>query len=66
MDQNAEVWEDYNDDFMGSPNDPARMDDPDFPEGYYWDCCDEPMDSKGCIVTRHMPEGFGSSKRPRY
>jgi len=27
-----------------------------YPEAFIWDCCDQPGDQDGCIVSRHVPK----------
>ncbi|KAI9858505.1 MAG: hypothetical protein M1813_006446 [Trichoglossum hirsutum] len=51
VDDNPEFWAYHL--VNGSGPCEARANDPDFAEGYAWDCCGEPGDGEGCKSTKH-------------
>ncbi|KAF2212727.1 hypothetical protein CERZMDRAFT_6298, partial [Cercospora zeae-maydis SCOH1-5] len=49
----SEIWTDHDDACHGPPE--AHENDPCYEEGFFWGCCEEPIDSAGCVVSRHEP-----------
>lgn len=47
----SDFWADHDVDCHGPYE--AFEDDPDFADGFLWDCCDKPGDDPGCKVTKH-------------
>ncbi|KAI1124856.1 hypothetical protein F5Y10DRAFT_248421 [Nemania abortiva] len=33
------------------------------PEGFIWQCCDEPLNGEFCVIQRHIPKKHTSKKR---
>jgi hypothetical protein len=61
VDVDSLVWDDYNADVAGGMSD--QEDDPECQDGFFWDCCDEKLESVGCKTTRHRAGNSGEKKR---
>ncbi|KAF7855435.1 hypothetical protein EAF04_010178 [Stromatinia cepivora] len=57
LDEESDVWDDYDDRKHGFAE--AHEDDPEYADGFRWDCCGNPGSDKGCKNVRHkvMEEG---------
>ncbi|KIW91266.1 uncharacterized protein Z519_08162 [Cladophialophora bantiana CBS 173.52] len=53
VDCNLHFWDDHDPDCHGDPG--SFVDDPDYQEGFIWDCCDEDGNAEGCETSRHRP-----------
>ncbi|KAI0976272.1 hypothetical protein F4678DRAFT_416527 [Xylaria arbuscula] len=53
MEENPEssLWDDWEDWREGDPDSEEYKEE--YPEGYFWDCCDQPGDSVGCARAPH-------------
>ena len=51
VDYESDFWADHDVDCHGPYE--SFEDDPDFAEGFIWDCCDKPGDDEGCKSTKH-------------
>lgn len=47
----SEFWADHDENCHGPYE--SFTDDPDFAEGFMWDCCEKRGDGKECMITRH-------------
>ena len=45
------MWDDHDENCHGQCE--SFEDDPDYAEGFIWECCDKPGDDEGCKTTRH-------------
>lgn len=48
-------WDDHDDDCHGDPWD--LIDEPDYADGFAWDCCDRKGSEEGCKQTKHKTAG---------
>ncbi|ESZ89899.1 hypothetical protein SBOR_9711 [Sclerotinia borealis F-4128] len=65
VDDESDFWDDHDEQSHGDPS--LREDDPDFADGFIWDCCEGSGSATGCKNTRHKVTEEGSgSKRARY
>jgi hypothetical protein len=51
VDYESDFWADHDENCHGPYE--AFEDDPDYAEGFIWDCCDKPGDNEGCKATKH-------------
>jgi hypothetical protein len=51
VDYESDFWADHDVNCHGPYE--AFEDDPDFAEGFIWECCDKPGDDEGCKSTKH-------------
>ena len=51
VDYDSDMWADHDEDCHGSYE--SFIDDPNYAEGFAWDCCDQPGDDEGCKSTKH-------------
>ncbi|KAH7408054.1 hypothetical protein BKA64DRAFT_437947 [Cadophora sp. MPI-SDFR-AT-0126] len=49
--EDDDFWADHDDQCHGDPH--SFEDDPDFAEGFQWNCCDNLGDHEGCMTTKH-------------
>ncbi|KIW57532.1 hypothetical protein PV05_06073 [Exophiala xenobiotica] len=54
LDTEADIWADHDPSCHGNPHD--FDDDPDYAEGFKWDCCDEDAITEGCKTSKHRPD----------
>ncbi len=54
LDTEADIWADHDPSCHGNPHD--FDDDPDYAEGFKWDCCDEDATTEGCKTSKHRPD----------
>jgi hypothetical protein len=57
-----DFWADHDDDGFG--NRLTLYDEPDYQDGFMWDCRDTAGDAEGCVKNRHKPVGY-SDKRAK-
>jgi hypothetical protein len=53
VDWDGDFWADHDERWHGTIDTPKMRKD--YPEGFVWDCCDEPGDAVGCKTSRHRP-----------
>ncbi len=54
-------WADHDPDCHGDPE--SFEDDPDFAEGFKWDCCEKDGSASGCVTTKHRPRKYKILKK---
>ncbi|KAM3414871.1 hypothetical protein BST61_g10014 [Cercospora zeina] len=59
----SDIWADHDDACHGPPE--AHENDPDYDEGFWWECCEEDGGSIGCVVSRHEPKEDEASNKAR-
>ncbi|KAB8300885.1 hypothetical protein EYC80_002813 [Monilinia laxa] len=64
VDHDSDFWADHDDDAHGDPQ--SFEDDPDFAEGFIWDCCKQLATEKSCMNSRHEVMEERSHKRTRH
>ena len=63
MDYDSDFWADHDEDCHGRMED--FKDDPDYGEGFLWQCCEKSGNAKGCQRTKHVAKEV-TNKRARY
>ncbi|KAK5675881.1 hypothetical protein LTS10_011613 [Elasticomyces elasticus] len=53
VDGDSDTWADHDWRCHGEPD--AHVDDPDYADGFMWDCCEAPVSAEGCETDRHRP-----------
>ncbi|KAK5191249.1 hypothetical protein LTR92_008968 [Exophiala xenobiotica] len=53
LDVDSDLWDDHDPKCHGNPQD--FEDDPEYGEGFMWDCCDEDGTTEGCTTSKHRP-----------
>ncbi|EAT80976.1 hypothetical protein HBH56_164350 [Parastagonospora nodorum] len=53
VDWDGDFWADHDERCHGTIDTPEMRKE--HPEGFVWDCCDEPGDAAGCKTSRHRP-----------
>lgn len=51
MNDDDDFWADHDPNCHGEPS--SFVDDPDYDEGFAWDCCESQGGAPGCLVTKH-------------
>ena len=51
IDYNSSTWDDHDERCHGTYD--SLEDEPDYAEGFMWNCCDMAGDDKGCKKTKH-------------
>jgi hypothetical protein len=54
VDEDGDFWADHDERCHGTIDTDEMREQ--YPEGFVWDCCDEPGDAIGCRVSRHRPD----------
>jgi hypothetical protein len=54
VDDESSMWDDHDPDCHGDPS--YFVDDPNYAEGFMWDCCEKSGDDEGCKSTKHKAD----------
>lgn len=55
------MWWDHDERAHGDMID--LIDEPDYQDGFFWNCCDRRGDEDGCVKERHVPKRDTRRKR---
>ena len=56
VDEESDFWADHDPECHGDPYDSSLMNDPDYADGYFMECCNKAPTEPGCVVARHKPK----------
>jgi hypothetical protein len=60
IDWDSDFWADHDEMCHGPIDTEENMKE--FPEGFFWDCCEENLSDPGCQIGRHLERAPGLKK----